>query len=141
MGVIHMISEVNHINLSVRDLEVSFHFYTEVLGFKPLAKWREGAYLLAGTLWFCLNLDPTTRAEPLLEYTHIAFSISSQDFSLLSKAIIDAGVVIWKKNTSPGDSLYFLDPDGHKLELHTSDWKARIQIAKEENWEGMEFFV
>ena len=30
---------------------------------------------------------------------------------------IEAGVEVFKDNTSPGDSFYFLDPDGHKLEI------------------------
>ena len=136
-----MISGVNHINLSVRDLEASFRFYSKVLKFKPLAKWKEGAYLLAGDLWFCLNLDPNTRTAPLPEYTHIALSISPEDFHRVSKTIIDAGAILWKQNSSPGNSLYFLDPDGHKLELHVSNWQARIQAAKEEVWEGVEFYV
>ena len=136
-----MISGVSHINLSVQDLETSFHFYTRVLDLKPLAKWKEGAYLLAGDLWFCLNLDPKTRVGPLPEYTHIAFCVSSQDFHSVSTAIVRSGSVIWKRNSSPGYSFYFLDPDGHKLELHVSDWKTRVQVAKEENWESMEFYV
>ena len=40
-----------------------------------VAKWEEGAYLLAGNLWFCLILDKETRKGPLSEYTHFAFSI------------------------------------------------------------------
>ena len=50
-----MISGVNHITLSVIDLDKSFKFYTEVLSCKPVAKWKRGAYLLAGNLWLCLS--------------------------------------------------------------------------------------
>ncbi|KAB8321112.1 hypothetical protein SD81_006350 [Tolypothrix campylonemoides VB511288] len=49
-----MITGINHINLSVKDLEESFKFYQEVLGFQPIAKWKKGAYFLAGDLWFCI---------------------------------------------------------------------------------------
>lgn len=53
-----MILGFNHLNLSVSNLETSFNFYTQKLNFKPLAKWKRGAYLLAGDLWFTLSFDP-----------------------------------------------------------------------------------
>ena len=136
-----MVSGINHITLSVKDLELSFRFYSQVLGFRPLAKWQEGAYLLGGDLWFCLSLDSKTRQGPLPEYTHIALNVSPENFDQLSAELLKSGAMVWKENTSPGASLYFLDPDGHKLEIHTLDWQSRIKTAKEENWEGMEFFV
>jgi catechol 2,3-dioxygenase-like lactoylglutathione lyase family enzyme len=52
-----VIKGINHITLSVKNVDQSFEFYTHVLGFKPVAKWLKGAYLLAGDLWFCLFLD------------------------------------------------------------------------------------
>ena len=50
-----MITGINHITLSIRDVGESFAFYTEVLGFKPVARWPKGAYLLAGELWEALS--------------------------------------------------------------------------------------
>ncbi|MEL7226304.1 MAG: VOC family protein, partial [Cyanobacteria bacterium J06576_12] len=49
-----MITGLNHVTLSVLDLDRSFEFYTQILSFQPLAKWKKGAYLLAGDLWFTL---------------------------------------------------------------------------------------
>lgn len=31
-----------------------------------------------------------------------------------------------EENLSEGDSLYFLDPDGHKLELHVGSLQSRL---------------
>ena len=43
-----MIGSLNHVTLSVRDLDRSFAFYRDVLGLRPLARWKKGVYLLAG---------------------------------------------------------------------------------------------
>jgi len=112
-----------------------------VLGFQPVAKWPKGAYLLAGDLWVALVADQQARQGPLLEYTHVAFSVAKPEFALLSRRIRDSGATIWQENWTEGDSLYFLDPDGHKLEIHASDLATRIAAARAQPWEGLEFFV
>ena len=136
-----MITGVNHITLSVKDAEESFAFYTQVLGFRPVAKWPRGAYLLAGDMWIALVSDPHARESTLPEYTHIAFTVSSEDFERLSTRIKQSGAEIWQENWTEGASLYFVDPNGHKLEIHASDLETRIRTAKENPWEGLEFFV
>ncbi len=130
-----MIQGFNHITIGVRDLERSFAFYKDVLEFKPLMKHSKGAYFLAGDSWFCLDLDPSVRTAPLPEYTHFAFGISKEDFSRVAKRIVDSGSIIWKENRSEGDSLYFLDPDNHKLELHVGNWQTRMSSIREKPWD------
>jgi catechol 2,3-dioxygenase-like lactoylglutathione lyase family enzyme len=136
-----MITGVNHITLSVRDVAESFAFYAQVLGFRPVAKWPNGAYLLAGDMWIALVLDGHVRESILPEYTHIAFTVSSEDFERLSTRIKQSGAEIWQENWTEGASLYFVDPNGHKLEIHASDLETRIRTAKENPWEGLEFSV
>lgn len=43
-----MINGINHINIAVSDIERSFLFYKDILGFKPLCKSEGSAYFLAG---------------------------------------------------------------------------------------------
>ena len=135
-----MITGINHLTLSVRNLAESFVFYTEVLGFTPMAKWAGGAYLRAGETWIALIVDPEVRGGPLPEYSHIAFHISLEDFPDLSRRIILSGVEIWQSNHSEGASLYFCDPNGHKLELHTSNLPRRLTAAQNDDWEGLEVY-
>lgn len=136
-----MITGLNHITLVVKDIEKPFAFYRDTLGFKPLVKWEKGAYFLVGEFWFCLNVDE--KREPNTCGTHYAFTVSPDDFRTLSQRLIDGGVSIYKENSSPGDSLYFLDPDGHKLEIHVGDWQSRVAAKKEDlgTWKNVEWFV
>lgn len=140
-----MITGINHLTLAVTDIKRSFLFYKEVLGFIPLVKWDKGAYFLGGagahSFWFCLNVDERRTPHPC--YTHYAFTVSSEDFDNLSARIMAAGAPIFQENASPGQSLYFLDPDGHKLELHAGDWQTRLQAKKENkgSWTNVEWFI
>ena len=108
-----MITGISHITLSVRDVDRSFHFYVDTLMMKPLARWSKGAYLLAGDVWLCLTLDERTRASPLPEDSHIAFSVTGSQFDKAAARIRASGAAIWQDNRSEGASLYFVDPDGH----------------------------
>lgn len=46
---------------------------------------------------------------------------------------------VWKDNKSEGQSFYFLDPDGHKLELHVGDLASRLAQCREKPYSGMRF--
>lgn len=143
-----MITGINHITLAIRNIDKSFTFYHDVTGLIPLVKWDKGAYFTIGPIselkesafWFCLNVDEKRITNPC--YTHYAFTVSEKDFPKMSEKIMKAGCTIFKDNMSPGESLYFLDPDGHKLEIHTGNVVNRI-IAKKANsghWKEIEWF-
>ncbi len=136
-----MIEGINHITIAVRELGVSIDFYKEILQLRPLCIWDKGAYFLAGDVWFCLNVDEKRRPSPC--YTHYAFSVSKERFMEFSTRVLQKGVEIFKENTSPGLSLYFLDPDGHKLEIHCETWKDRVAFKKQNpgSWNNITWFV
>jgi hypothetical protein len=46
----------------------------------------------------------------------------------------------WKTNKSEGASHYFLDPDGHKLELHVGNLAQRLAACRAKPYKGMVFF-
>lgn len=128
-----MLTGINHITISVSDLDVSFEFYASILGMKPKLRWRDGAYLAAGSLWFCLS---SGRASPAKDYSHVSFSISQSDFSMFKDKLRKLGIKEWKANASEGDSLYFLDPDGHKLEIHVGSLETRLSDIKSKPYDG-----
>lgn len=133
-----MITGLNHLTVSTCNLNKSFEFYQNVLGCKPLAKWKQGAYLLAGDLWLCLSLDSDKSARQVnTEYTHYAFSVSPEQFEYYRNNVQQLNLQLWKKNTSEGDSLYILDPDNHKLELHVGNWQTRLAEVKNKPYEEM----
>ncbi len=133
-----MINGINHITLAVSNLEKSICFYTEVLGLKLKGKWHKGAYLLAGEMWIALNLDENRVFDDSNDYTHIAFNTSKDDFNVLKEKLEQSNVITFKENLSEGASYYFLDPDGHKLELHYNTLEDRLKWAKESNWSDFE---
>lgn len=116
-----MITGVNHVTLVVRDLARSLAFWQGTLGLTLRAQSPKMAYLEGGTLWLCLERGaPAPRDDD----SHIALSCAPADYATLCARLSAAPV--WKANRSEGASLYVLDPDGHKLELHLGDLASRL---------------
>ena len=119
-----MISGLNHITLAVSSLSRSIDFYCDMLGCKLEHEWDQGAYLAAGDLWLCLAVcDAVDRHD---DYTHVAFTATRSSFAILSRRFTAAKVRYWQENSSEGESLYVLDPDGHKLEVHIGSLRSRL---------------
>lgn len=118
LGNVHRVS---HLALKVSDLERSVKFYTEVAGFRihsrgtigdaPLVVLREGIGLTTG---------PAAASSPV---DHIAFRVG--DLARLVESLKAAGArIVDGPRPSPyGNSVYFLDPDGNKLEGHDGERK------------------
>ena len=133
------ISGISHVTFAVRDLERSFRFYSEALGLEPVVKWRHGAYLLAGPTWLALSQEEEPR--PAADYSHLAFAVELAEFAGAVARLEEGGAREWQVNASPGDSFYFLDPDGHKLELHASTLASRLGVARGSNrWEDAIYY-
>ncbi|MDY3198004.1 MAG: fosfomycin resistance glutathione transferase [Pseudomonadaceae bacterium] len=131
-----MITGINHITFSVKDLHASLAFYRDLLGMTLQVSWDAGAYLTAGDAWICLSLGHTSSAD---DYTHIAFSSREEGFDQLRGRLRAAGIQEWKVNTSEGDSLYVLDPDGHRLELHCGTLASRLADMRRSPYPGTLF--
>jgi catechol 2,3-dioxygenase-like lactoylglutathione lyase family enzyme len=133
------VTGLNHITLAVADVERALVFYHDLLGLNVRAVWSKGAYLEVGSLWLCLSHDSETRASPHPDYTHLAFSVSEADYCDLSKRLV-AECVVWKDDNSEGASTYFLDPDGHKLEIHIGSLETRLAHYRQHPSKGVTIF-
>jgi len=133
-----MLSGLNHVTLATGDLERSFAFYVDLLGFRPRVKWDRGAYLSVGDLWLCLSCDAH---HPANDYSHIAFSIPVEHFPGFCTRLRQAGIEEWKRNSSEGDSLYLKDPDGHQLEIRVGNLASRLASLRETPYEGLIWFT
>ncbi len=131
------ITGLNHITLAVADLPRAVAFYVDVLGATQRTHAARSAYLELGPIWLCL--EQTDAVTPRHDDTHIAFSCAPDDFARLS-AHIAAHAGLWKENRSEGASLYFLDPDGHKLELHIGDLQSRLAHYRTRPEKGVRVF-
>jgi catechol 2,3-dioxygenase-like lactoylglutathione lyase family enzyme len=119
------ITGINHLTLAVRDLSRSIEFYSDLLGFDVRMREPASAYLETGSLWLALVVDQTVRNGPLPEYTHVALSIADEKLKALAERSSAAGIACWQE-TERQDPFYFLDPDGHKFELHSGNLSSRL---------------
>lgn len=132
-----MITGINHITFSVRDLSSSIEFYRDLLGMKLHVAWDAGAYLTAGDIWICLSGG---MPKPANDYTHVAFSIGESELTELRARLKKAGVEEWKQNTSEGNSVYLLDPNGHRIELHCGTLATRLAELEKSPYKGLVWY-
>lgn len=131
-----MLRGLNHITIAVTDLNRSLAFYTGLLGMKAHVRWDSGAYLSLEGVWFCLSCD---EASPAQDYSHIALDIAEEDYAAFQAKLRSAEVREWKQNKSEGKSLYFLDPDGHKFEIHSGSLQSRLTSLESRPYPGLEW--
>lgn len=132
-----MLNGLNHITIAVSNLSRSFDFYTKILGMTPHVRWENGAYLSLGGAWFCLSCD---HPIPSQDYSHIALDIAAENFVAFANKLRTENIVEWKQNKSEGESLYFLDPDGHKLEVHSGSLQSRLDSLLECPYKELTWF-
>ena len=119
MVVILPISGVYEVGIRVRDLVKSETFYREILDLDVGIRDddRGLVFLRAGGQAGMLVLQEDKGTWPI---QHFAFTVAAEDIETAANLLVQRGVSIdgpiyheWM----PAKSVYFSDPDGHKLEL------------------------
>jgi metallothiol transferase len=127
---------INHITISVSELQRSVAFYGDVLGADMLVLGRKLAYFDLCGIWLALNVEENIpRSEIYESYTHIASTVDEADLPAWEDRLRSAGVAIEPsrpRHPRDGKSIYFRDPDGHLLEMHTGSLEERLQYYKDE---------
>ena len=123
-----MINGINHITISVKNIDTAFLFYKNVLRLKPVMKSEISAYFLAGKIWIALDQKDNYIASD--NYSHICFNISKRNYKNFVNKLREEGIREWQNNKTEGNSLYIIDDSGNKLEIHFSKIKERIKFGK-----------
>ncbi|WP_430350040.1 FosB/FosD family fosfomycin resistance bacillithiol transferase [Staphylococcus xylosus] len=135
---------MNHITYSVSDIKTSTAFYKDILKANILVESDKIAYFTLGGLWLALNEEKDIpRNEIQYSYTHMAFTIDENEFDEWYQSLKDNNVNILEgrnRDIRDKQSIYFTDPDGHKLELHAGTLQDRLDYYKEEK-PHMKFYV
>lgn len=133
----HMIQSINHITYSVSDIKKSTAFYKDVLMANIVMEKEKIVYFTIGDVWFALNEESHIPRNDIHDsYTHLAFTIPESEFDDWSKRLKEHHVTILQsraRSDKEGKSIYFTDPDGHKLELHTGTLEDRLKYYNDKN--------
>jgi catechol 2,3-dioxygenase-like lactoylglutathione lyase family enzyme len=120
------IQGLDHVALSVSDLKRSSEFYADVLGLeRAYDEWHEPVFMVAGGTGLALfsteshesSGDPD--AKPPVRFLHVVFRVDRDGFEAAQAELAGCGIETKFADHGSAHSLYFDDPDGHKVELTT----------------------
>jgi catechol 2,3-dioxygenase-like lactoylglutathione lyase family enzyme len=124
------IEHIDHVALAVKDLKRAARWYREVLGLERRYEeaWGEIPTMLgAGNT--CIALFPTTTPEPkpapdynMIAMRHLAFRVDRKNFERAQAELGNRGMAYEFQDHDIAHSIYFSDPDGHRLELTTYEF-------------------
>src|SRR5207237_8569994 len=126
-SVLMELEGIDHVALSVRDVERSAQWYIDVLGFE---RRHEGmwdgvpVFIGKGTTSIALfpvksNETATSSARGEVRMLHLALRADRKNFLAAQEELKHRGIKFEFQDHEISHSIYFRDPDGHKLEITT----------------------
>ena len=121
------IEGIDHVALSVRDVERSAQWYIDVLGFERRHEgmW-EGipVFIGKGTTSIALfSVSSDEKSRPCgrgdVRMLHLALRADRKNFLAAQEELKRHGIKFEFQDHEISHSIYFRDPDGHKLEITT----------------------
>ena len=120
---------IDHVALSVPDVERSAQWYIDVLGFeRRFSEMWDGVPIFVGKGTTAIALFPvrpkesSTRSEGGgVRMLHLAFRANRQGFRAAQEELKQRGIRFGFEDHEISHSIYFSDPDGHDLEITTYD--------------------
>jgi len=115
-----VIEDIDHLGLTVSDLERSIKFYQDLFDFEIVDQYSttDHAFLKVGEILIGLYEVDGYRNVPDTK-NHISFYIDEVDFDDAVEELKenDIEIVFGPENLRNGKSVIFLDPDGNQVEL------------------------
>jgi metallothiol transferase len=115
-----VIESINHISLTVSDLDKSVEFYKEMFDFETVEKYstENQVFMRMGDILISLNcLEGFRNTES--SKSIISFYIDEEDFEDAVDELNEMGIdiVYGPENIRNGKTIAFVDPDDNKIEL------------------------
>jgi catechol 2,3-dioxygenase-like lactoylglutathione lyase family enzyme len=117
---------LDHVAIGVADVERSRRFYAEVLGLERAHDaWDRPVVMAAGqsgVAIFDRHGDPPPADQgdpPPARILHIAFRVDRDGLERARAELAERGLDVEFSDHGISHSIYFADPDGHRLELTT----------------------
>jgi catechol 2,3-dioxygenase-like lactoylglutathione lyase family enzyme len=120
---------IDHVAMSVRDVERSAEWYIDVLGFeRRYQEMWDGVPVFVGKGRTAIALFPVSAKESSarserggVRMLHLAFRANRKSFLAAQEELKQRGIQFEFQDHEISHSIYFSDPDGHKLEITTYD--------------------
>ena len=131
---IHPQTAIGHVHLKVSNLDRAVAFYTDVLGFEVMTRWRDSAaFLSAGGYHHHLGLNTWESAggpppaPGTTDLYHFAMLLPNRkELARTLKRVTDHGWPIDGAADHGGsEAIYFRDPDGNGIEIYVDRPKER----------------
>lgn len=119
------VEHIDHVAIAVRDPMASADWYRDVLGLER--RWAdvwEGPPLMMCSGETCVALFPTEGDAPppgpgAATMRHLAFAVDRANFERAQTFLEELGIAWEFADHDVSHSVYFSDPDGHRIELTT----------------------